>query len=123
MSAASSTTDKNIKNELLVFVVANSFDGSAGLLVPAGVHVTRLVERLQGHMDFVGCKFNPRQDHQEGRVIPFFHSHRSSVLALQANTDRTDRLRKFAQPTFRTPPIIREAPVQPGRTSRCALRH
>ena len=123
--------DKNIAHELLSFVAAYSL-GTKQPSSSSQEYDTRMMERLHGHMDFVGCKFNPRQDHQEGRApsppffrsFPsFFHGQRSSVLAVLASTDSTVESRKFAKHVLRTPPIIREAPVLPGRTSRCALRH
>ena len=123
--------EKNIAHELLFFVVAYSFVYTQAFK-SSQEYDTRMMERLHGHMDLVGCKFNPRQDHQEGRAptppffrsfLSFFHDQRSSVLAVQASTDSTVESRKFAKHLPRTPPIIREAPVLPGRTSRCALRH
>ena len=58
------------QTELLVYVVNNSRFGSAGSLCSRRSH--GCLNDSQGHMDFVGCKFNPRQDHQEGRAIFLF---------------------------------------------------
>ena len=58
------------QTEFLVLVVTNSRVGSAGSLCSRMPHAW--VNDSQGHMDFLGCKFFPRQDHQEGRGHSLF---------------------------------------------------